>query len=67
MLTMAPLLMYSPDVPAEVRQALRAAYDAEPEDRDEHLRTAANLLFQESGLPCADVKELVGLSSCSAC
>ncbi|HEY4178562.1 MAG TPA: hypothetical protein VGM90_17060 [Kofleriaceae bacterium] len=66
---MAPLLMHSPDVPAQVREALRAAYDsdAEPDERDEHLRNAAHLLFQEGGLPCADVKELVGLASCCDC
>ncbi|HEY4059599.1 MAG TPA: hypothetical protein VGM39_23455 [Kofleriaceae bacterium] len=66
MLNMGALLIHSSDVPAEVREALRAAFDAEPDERDEHLKMAAHILFQESGLPCADVKELVGLTCSSA-
>jgi hypothetical protein len=67
MLTMAPLLLHSPDVPATVRDALRAAFAADPDERDEHLHTAAHLLLEETGLPCADIKELIGLTSCTAC
>lgn len=59
--SMATLLMHSPDVPANVREALRAAEDAEPADRPHQLKTAAHLLFQEVDLTCADVRELVGL------
>ncbi|MGE0397377.1 MAG: hypothetical protein AB7T06_11695 [Kofleriaceae bacterium] len=58
---MATLLMHSPDVPANVREALRAADRAEPADRTDQLKTAAHLLYQEVDLPCADVRELVGL------
>jgi hypothetical protein len=53
--------MHSPDVPANVREALRAAEHAEPADRHGQLKTAAHLLYQEVDLPCADVRELVGL------
>ena len=67
MLNFAHLLIHSPDVPEQVRSALRAAYcmEPEPDQRSEHLRTAANLLYQEEAfaLECADVKELVGLGS----
>jgi hypothetical protein len=60
--SMATLLMHSPDVPANVREALRAAEHAEPEDRPVQLKTAAKLLYQVADLPCSDVRELVGLS-----
>jgi hypothetical protein len=59
--SMATLLMHSPDVSANVRDALRAAERAAPEDRTDQLKTAAHLLYQEADLPCADVRELVGL------
>ncbi len=58
---MATLLMHSTDIPASVRDALRAAERAEPEDRPRQLKTAATLLYQQVDLPCADVRELVGL------
>ncbi len=59
--SMARLLMHSPDVPATVRDALRAAADAEPDERTVQLETAAHLLYRQVDLPCADVRELVGL------
>lgn len=59
--SMAPLLMYSPDVPANVRDELRAAYAADPGQRTELLISAARMLHQELGLDCSDVRELVGL------
>ena len=59
--SMATLLMHSPDVPANVREALRAAERAEPGERTDQLKTAAHLLYREVDLPCADVRELVGL------
>jgi hypothetical protein len=59
--SMATLLMHSPDVPASVRDALRAAQTATPAERTDQLKTAAHLLYQEGDLPCADVRELVGL------
>ena len=59
--SMATLLMHSSDVPEAVRDALRAAQRAEPEDRPHQLKTAASLLYREVDLSCADVHELVGL------
>lgn len=55
------LLLHSSDVPESVRDALRAAQDATPDERTDQLKTAAHLLYQEVDLPCADVRELVGL------
>jgi hypothetical protein len=67
MLSMAPLLMHSHAVPAEVRSALRAASEAPPERRAAELKTAARALFQVTDLECAEVRELFGLpdASCS--
>ena len=60
-LSMAPLLMYSEQVPAEVRDAIRAAYDAPAEHRTASLEVAASVLHRATGLGCSDVRELVGL------
>lgn len=61
------LLLHSPDVPATVREALRAAEEGEPAERDRQLKTAATLLYQEADLSCADVRELVGLTGECPC
>jgi len=66
-LSMVPLLMHSPDVPANVRDALRAAYGAVPDHRDEHLARAARLLQRTVPLDCADALELVGLPAGCGC
>ncbi len=60
---MAPLLLHSDDVPAAVREALRDAYRAPAEQRRAHLETAAQALFREAHLDCADARELVGLTA----
>jgi hypothetical protein len=60
-LSMAPLLMHSEQVPAEVRDAIRAAYDAPDEHRTAGLEAAARVLHRTTGLECSDVRELVGL------
>jgi len=60
-LSMAPLLMHSEQVPAEARDAIRAAYDAAPQHRAARLEAAARVLHQATGLECSDVRELVGL------
>lgn len=60
--SMAPLLMHSPHVPAPAREALRAAYEAPAERRDEMLESAARILHAETNLECGDVRELVGLA-----
>jgi hypothetical protein len=60
-LSMAPLLMHSAQVPAAAREALRAALDADPDDRRAGLESAARILHGEVGLVCSDALELVGL------
>ncbi len=60
-ISMVSLLMHSPDVPAHVREALRAAHRSAPEQRAARLASAARLLVRELPLDCADVRELVGL------
>lgn len=62
MLSMAPLLMHSSDVPAPVREALIAAYAGDPDERDERLVFAARMMARETELECADVRELLGLA-----
>jgi hypothetical protein len=61
MMSMAPILMHSEQVPASARDALREASSAPPASRDALLTTAAKILYAETGLPCEDVLELVGL------
>ena len=61
MLSLAPILMHSEAVPAEVRSALRAASDAPPERRKTELKLAARTLYQVTDLDCTDVRELLGL------
>lgn len=60
-LSMAPILMHSPDVPAEIRAALRDAYAGEPSEREDRLRSVAHAMVASLDLDCADVRELVGL------
>ena len=64
--SMAPLLMHDTDLPAAIREQLRAAY-LEPERRDDHLVTAARLMHQELELECSDARELVGLPAACGC
>jgi len=66
-LSMAPLLMHSPDVPESVRAELHAAHGATREHRDEHLARAARLLHHFVPLDCADALELVGLPAGGGC
>ena len=61
MMSMAPILMHSEQVPASARDALREASSAPPASREALLTAAAKILHAETGLPCADVLELVGL------
>lgn len=58
--SMAPLLMNSADVPAQAREALRAASE-DPDHRHDHLVSAARALNQDLSIDCADALELVGL------
>lgn len=61
MMSMAPILMHSEQVPPSARDALREASSAPPASREAFLTTAAKILYAETGLPCEDVLELVGL------
>jgi hypothetical protein len=60
-LSMTSILMHSEQVPAEARDAIRAAHEAAPEQRGAQLVSAARILHQEMGLDCRDARELVGL------
>jgi hypothetical protein len=66
-MSMAPLLMHSEQVPAEAREAIRAAYDAPAQHRTARLEAAARVLHQTTGLECGDVRELVGLPGDRPC
>jgi ADP-ribose pyrophosphatase YjhB (NUDIX family) len=66
-LSMAPLLMHSQQVPAQVRAAIRAAYALPAGNREAELASAARILHEETGLECRDVRELVGLGSDADC
>lgn len=66
-LRIAELLIHSPDIPAPAREALRAASAATAEQREAQLTSAANILFRETDLDCADARELVGLRVDGAC
>jgi hypothetical protein len=61
-LSMAPLLIHSQQVPAEARDAIRAAYEAPVQDRSARLESAARVLHWSTGLACRDARELMGLS-----
>lgn len=65
--TMAPILIHSDHVPPGARSELRAALEGSAEERQEHLTSAARILYAESGLDCADARELVGLSTDDGC
>jgi hypothetical protein len=65
--SMAPLLTHSEQVPAEARDAMRAAYDVPPQHRTASLEAAARVLHQATGLECSDVRELVGLPGDKDC
>jgi hypothetical protein len=66
-LSMAPLLMHGEQVPAEARDAIRAAYEAPLADRTVNLVAAARVLHEATGLECDDVLELVGLPEDEDC
>jgi hypothetical protein len=59
---LAPLLIHSIHVPENARSALRTALETSPPTQREHLTSAARILYAESGLDCADARELVGLA-----
>jgi hypothetical protein len=60
-LSMTSLLIHSVDLSSDVREALRAANDSEPDVRDLLLQQAAKMIYRETELECSDVRELIGL------
>jgi hypothetical protein len=64
---MASLLMYDELVPASVRDALRKALSAPASEQQADLKSAASLMYRETGIDCGDVLELVGLNEAYAC
>ena len=66
-MSMASLLMHSEQVPGEVRDAIRAAYEIPVDQRGAGLQSAARILHRETGLECRDVRELVGLPDGGDC
>lgn len=66
-LSMAQLLMHSEQVPAEAREAIRAAYEAPPQQRIARLASAAHVLHRSTGLECRDARELIDLPGSGDC
>lgn len=62
MLNIAELLIHSEDVPLAARVALSSAVSAPSDQRRSSLLAAARILHRDTGLPCEDALELVGLS-----
>ena len=60
-LSLLPLLLHEEDVPVTARAALRRASVAPPSQRRRYLEVAAYALGRDTGLDCADARELVGL------
>ena len=61
--SLARLLIHDEHVPAHMRGAVRAAYDAPPEHQDAMIESAARIVHHETNLGCEDVRELFGLSA----
>jgi hypothetical protein len=61
--SLLPLLVHEEDVPATARAALYEAMHAPAIERGAHLEAAAQALYREAHLECADARELVGLAS----
>ena len=59
--SMAHLLIHSEHVPAEARDALKAAHSAPPARRRPMLESAARILYRGTDLECHDARELVDL------
>lgn len=59
--SLALLLVHSTMVPDDARLALRDALEAPTEQQEAHLVRAARILATETGVGCADARELVGL------
>jgi len=60
-LSLVTLLLYDDDVPPSARAALWEANDAPADERQRYLEIAAQALYREANLDCAEARELVGL------
>lgn len=65
--SMTSHLIHDEHVPTRAREALRSADAAAPEHRERLLLSAAHILHAETGLECADVRELIGLPAAGGC
>lgn len=61
------LLLHSNSVPQEARDALRSAFESEPEHKEAWLQRALGLLYDTTDLDCSDARELVGLEPSGNC
>ncbi len=61
------LLLHSNAVPAEARDALKTAFESEPEQKEAWLQRALRLLRDATDLDCSDAHELVGLAASEGC
>jgi len=60
-INVASLLLHNEAIPAAARAALDAAREAPPDSRVQLLESAARILHEDVGLPCADAREVVDL------
>ncbi len=60
-INVASLLLYNEGIPAAARAALGAARAAPPDSRVRLLESAARILHDDVGVPCADAREVVDL------
>jgi len=58
---MLPLLVHSRAVSAGARSALLAAQSSSPEARPAALKSAVRVLYNETGLECREILDIVGL------
>lgn len=65
--SLALLLIHNEAVPAEAREALRAASYGPVEQREAALVSAAKVIYRETDLDCAEVLDLVGLPQAASC
>lgn len=66
-LRMSALIVHDERISLTARDAIRAASAADGEDRGRLLHSAARILHGETGLDCADVRELVDLPADGGC
>jgi len=60
--SMLPLLVYSEDLSEDLRDTIRHALTAPPDERQAQLEATARALYLEAGtLQCEEIRALVGL------